>query len=473
MSASATSRPVRPSRIAARDRGMRPRTLNIAITRPRVHWAVILLLATWVMPFVIYLGGVRLSAYRFTLIILFVPCLVWLVQGRAGRVRLPDILVALFALWCVISLTAVNGLGTGVQTGGIQVLETITPYLIARCCIRTADDFRALGRLLTGIALVLLPFALYEAISGHNIYLEIASHIFPSIEIADKEPRWGLRRAQLFFEHPILMGVCLGSIVALTHMVVGRELSFGRRWMRSVMVGLTGALSLSSGPISGILVQIMLMGWNWVLHWFRARWMLLISLAGAFVLAVQLFAKRPLPNILFSFAFEQESAFFRIVIWDFGTQSVANHPLFGVGMGDWERPSWMPPSIDMFWLYNAIVYGIPGGALMLAFFLASVITVGRVKGLDQRHYDYRAAYLISMCSFFLTGWMVHFWNGTYVFFMFMVGAGIWLRDAPFSAPAVAVRVAPSTDGGQRLAAHGLLGQKPHPAQRQARGRRNR
>lgn len=398
-------------------------------SRPRLHWAVSFLLASWVLPFVINFGPVRLSPYRVTLLILFMPCMVWLAEGKAGRVRLPDIMAVLFAVWCLISLVAVHG-ASGIQTGGIQLLETVTPYFLARCCIRNADDFEALARALTAIVLLLLPFALYEAVSGHNIYLEVASHIFPSIGVTEKELRWGLRRAQLFFEHPILMGVCLGSVLALTHIVVGRNAKPSRRWFGSMLVGLTGALSLSSGPLSGILLQMTLIGWNWVFGWIKARWRILISLVLLFVLAVQLFAKRPLPNILFSFAFDPDSAFFRIVIWNYGTQSVANHPWFGIGMGEWDRPIWMPPSIDMFWLYNAIVYGLPGGVLMLLFYFSGLLSVAMTRSIDQRHDDYRAAWMISMASFFLTGWMVHFWNGTYVFFLFMVGAGIWLSNTP-------------------------------------------
>ncbi|WDR02943.1 hypothetical protein PSQ19_01575 [Devosia algicola] len=264
------------------------------------------------------------------------------------------------------------------------------------------------------------------------------SQVFPSIEISYKEPRWGLRRAQLFFEHPILMGVCLGSVLALTHMVAGRDMRFSRRWMHSTMVAFTAALSLSSGPMSGVLLQYLLIGWNWMLSQIKARWGILIALILMFIVAVQLFAKRPLPNILVSFAFEQDSGYFRILIWEFGTQSVARHPLLGVGLGSWDRPSWMPPSIDMFWLYNAIIFGLPGGLLMMGFFIAAVIAIGRVRNLDQRHYDYRAAYLITMASFFVTGWMVHFWNGTYVFFLFMVGAGMWILDAPRAAEAPAI-----------------------------------
>src|SRR5690606_18141321 len=146
----------------------------------------------------------------------------------------------------------------------------------------------------------------------------------------------------------ILMGVCCGSVLALTHMVVGRDLSVTRKWMVSIATALTATLSLSSGPLTGILVQIALMAWNRLFGWLRASWLLLAASIGLGLMTVSLFAKRPLLHILMSFAFEPDSAFFRLLIWTYGTLSISNHPWFGVGTGAWDRPSWMGPSIDMF-----------------------------------------------------------------------------------------------------------------------------
>lgn len=398
--------------------------------KPLPPWPVVVMFAAWTLPWTFQIGALKLSPYRVVLIAMIVPCLVMWVRGKAGRIRTADIAVLLFSLWGTLSLTVLQGVQVGVQTGGVLFLETMGAYLVTRCWIRDADDFRGLARVLFWIVAILLPFAVAEAITGHNVILELFSKILPTPPIMAKEPRWGFRRVQAIFEHPILMGVCCSSVLALTHMVVGRNRSAGRRWTASAVVTLAAALAFSSGPWSGLAVQIALMGWNWLLRFFRPRWKLLIAIIIVMLLAVQLFAKRPLPNILFSaFAFEPDSAFFRILIWNFGTRSVMNHPWFGVGLGEWDRPDWMPPSIDMFWLYNAIIYGLPAGILMGGAFFAVVIPVGLLKGLDDRLYQYRAAFLISMAALFLMGWMVHYWNATYVLFMMLLGSGVWLLDA--------------------------------------------
>ncbi len=35
-----------------------------------------------------------------------------------------------------------------------------------------------------------------------------------------------------------------------------------------------------------------------------------------------------------------------------------------------------------------------------------------------------------MTSFFVVGWAVHFWNGTYVLFLFLMGSGASILDLP-------------------------------------------
>jgi hypothetical protein len=35
-----------------------------------------------------------------------------------------------------------------------------------------------------------------------------------------------------------------------------------------------------------------------------------------------------------------------------------------------------------------------------------------------------------MTSFFLAGWMVHFWGATYVLFMLLMGSARWVVDQP-------------------------------------------
>ena len=97
----------------------------------------------------------------------------------------------------------------------------------------------------------------------------------------------------------------------------------------------------------------------------------------------------------------------------------------------------MTTSVDMFWLLNTMRYGLPAGLLLALSFFAVFLGVSFRKGLDERLLAYRTAYLIVMMAFFLVGWTVHFWGAAYIWFIFLLGSGVWLLD---------VRV---DDGGKR------------------------
>ena len=97
-------------------------------------------------------------------------------------------------------------------------------------------------------------------------------------------------------------------------------------------------------------------------------------------------------------------------------------------MNEWERPEWMPPSIDNFWLFYAVHYGLPAAFLLLLAFLSIFLAVGFRKGLDDKMTEYRTGFLITMTAFFLVGWTVHFWDAAYVLFLFLMGSGVWMLD---------------------------------------------
>lgn len=390
------------------------------------------------MPWTWHFGPLALSPYRLVLLTMVVPCLFFWITGRTGRIRSADVTLLLYCLWCSISLLVNHGYEASLQPAGILFVETAGAYLIARYYIRNADNFRDMIRLLFLIVVILLPFAVLEAVTRRNVLLEFCSLILPVLPTTDNLPvlpttdnalRWGLARVRSVVEHPILFGVVCGSIFALAHLVLGCGEKAGRRWFRTGIVGATAFLSLSAGPITALAAQALLLCWNWFLREYAYRWRLLLAMVSTMWGCISLVANRSVPNLYLSyFSFDESSAYFRILIWTFGTESVLNHPFFGVGLNSWDRPSWMPPSIDMFWLIHAVLYGIPAAILMLLTLLLPLLSIGLLKGLNDRLEQYRAGYVIAMTGFFLVGWTVHFWSATYVLFLFLLGSGLWLLD---------------------------------------------
>ena len=128
------------------------------------------------------------------------------------------------------------------------------------------------------------------------------------------------------------------------------------------------------------------------------------------------------------FAFSQDTGWDRIRIWHYGWLSIFNHPIFGIGYHEYQRPEWMEPSIDMFWLINFVRFGYPGGILMFLTFAWVFFSTALKKGLTEQQNDYRTAYLISMIGVFTVGWTVHFWNAPYLLIMFYLGSVSWIQD---------------------------------------------
>ena len=184
--------------------------------------------------------------------------------------------------------------------------------------------------------------------------------------------RSGLTRAQSVFDHPILFGVCTGSIIALVHLVLGYQKSFFQRALKTGIVAATAFSSLSAGALVAVVVQGFLLSWNRLLAAVKIRWKILIGLLVLIVVAIELVANRSALEIITSFfLFDADSYWFRRMIWEYGSASALNHPLFGVGMNEWERPEGMPASIDNFWLVQAVTHGLPAAFLLLLTFFRS------------------------------------------------------------------------------------------------------
>jgi len=397
--------------------------------RKRTCWPVCLFLIALVVPWVIAIGTLRLSVYRILLVVMVLPCVVMWMTGKAGRIRGPDIILLLFWSWWALSSIVIHGLELSIQPVGIGFVETIGPYLIARCYIRDADGFHSAIQILFRIVLVLMPFAVLELITGQNLLRELFGAILQT-NFYPQEQRSGLTRVLSVFDHPIVFGLCSGSILALVHLVLGYQQSFFERCFRTLIVGGTAVMSLSAGPFGALAAQGFLLSWNGLLSGLRSRWKILIAILVCLVLLIEMVANRSALTIIVSFVlFDSASYWYRTLIWTYGSESVLNHPLFGVGLNDWERPEWMPTgSIDSFWLYLAIRAGLPAAILMLLAFLWVYLAIGFKKGLEGRLADYRTGFLISMTAFFLVGWAGHFWDAAYVLLLFLMGSGVWMLD---------------------------------------------
>lgn len=392
-------------------------------------WPIVLFIIALVTPWIFPIGPLRMSAYRIVLCIMLFPCLVQWMRGHSGRIRIADLSVILFGCWCGTSLIVLHGM-QALQPAGIALLETLGPYLLARSYIRSADDFQSMVRLLFIVVVALLPLALVEALTGWKATLRIFGMLLPTYPETMMTPRAGLWRAQGPYEHPILFGTVCSTAFAFVFLVLGYRKTLLGKCSRAGIVAFTAALSLSAGPVLGIGLQCLFIVWRRVAEAVSPKLIcfVIVSFFCMIQLASWVMHRSLIEALIVKLTFDPMSYWSRNLIWTYGWLSVADHPWFGTGLNRWERPDWMDSSIDNFWLYTSVKSGLPALFLMCSSVVCCVIAVGLKQGLNKRHREYRAAYLISVVNWCLVGLTVHLWDGAYVLIIFLLGSGIWLLD---------------------------------------------
>lgn len=416
----------------------------------KLAWPVILLVVALVTPFILQLGPLRLPLYRFVLLIFFFPCLFQLLSGRVGKLIVPDFCVLFIGFWVTLSLIFHHGIAEMVEAIGIYQAETLGAYLFGRCYIRSSRAFFKLVRLCFIIILIMLPFALYEAVTGTNMILKIFDAIGRTYFDVWKQRRLGLDRVQGPFSHPILFGVFFGGLVGVTYYVLGYHLSRFGRTISTGIVGLTGALALSSGPLTALVAQVGFIVWDGLLKKVKSRWYILIGLVITAYIGIDLLSNRnPFQVFVYYLSFNAHTAYNRILIFEWGTKNIFDNPIFGIGYNPWEKLSWMTTSFDMFWLVPAMQHGVPVWIAWNLMFFWPFIKIARMNLPNPKISAYRIGYLSSLFGLYMSGWTVHYWDATYIFLIFLMTSGYWFLDRGTAEDEAIDLTAPQKEDGVR------------------------
>lgn len=398
--------------------------------RTSARWPVYAFFLSLILPIDFNVAGIRLTPYGIVLLALIVPATILLVSGRVGRIRAPDILVLLHALTVALAILVVHR-QEEIPFAGRYIIESFGAYLIARCFIRSADDFRASVRCHFLIITVLLPLALVESVTGYNALYTLVGSTVPGV-IGE---RWGLGRAYTGFDHPILYGVFAACSFALVFYVLGYgRFTLGALRRAAVVTG-AAFFSLSAGPLSTLVVQSALIAWDFLTRRIPYRWWILFGLFVAAYIAIDLLSTRsPVRVFATYFTFSGHTAYDRIGDWTWGMVNIRQNPWFGLGLNDWIRERWMSASLDSFWVVQAMRYGVPAFLLQAAALLVLCTAVGRRRFRDRRLHAYRAGWLIAIVALIIAGLSVHFWNAVFCLFLFLQGSGAWLMTVKDSPP---------------------------------------
>lgn len=408
-----------------------------------------ILMLSIIIPIIVNLGGLALTPSRMVLVLTIIPVFFFWMTGKAGRIRAADIMVVACVAWTVIALLAVEGMAR-FQYAAIVAIEMLGPYLIARCYIRGEADYAALIRFLRWIAIFLAPAAMIEALTTKRPYVMLLDPVFHVFGKAPYEFRMGMSRAQVVFEHPILYGVYVATFCAPVYMVARAQ---GRSPLKSLIyvspVLAATFFSLSAGAFLGVILQIMFITWAFMFRKVVSRWLILTALVALAYVVVSLLSNRTPFEVFISYlTFNSSTSYMRVLIFTFGMENVWAKPLFGMGLGTWARPSWMySSSVDNFWLVMAMRYGIPGFVFIALAFLCVFVTMMRAKLASAAAGLYRNGHVFSLIGLAIALCTVHLWTATFVFMMFMLGAGLWVADAPQGTPKGGGGISPGGGSG--------------------------
>ena len=403
-----------------------------ARTVPLYLWPAIIVVYAAIMPreLTVSIGTAALFPYRLALLSAL-PFLAFQALRNPVRLHWIDGLVALVSSWILLSLILHESLQQALETGLALSLDFCLAYLVGRLSIRSTSDFRALFlAFLPGLTFI-AAVSLYESVAHQHVLRPLIAELvgLPPPEIHD-QVRFGLYRAAGPFPHPILGGVMLATLLPVAWLM------FDRGWLRtvSVFVAFSMIFTVSTAAILVFLTGAVLMAAYEVQRRSGIPVWLISGIVAATLVGLIVAVSE---SGLLSFAarrvsISEASGQWRVLIWEFASQEVARHPLFGIGLRDWERPTWMfTDSIDAHFLLWSVRFGLPAGGGAFAVILGSAFYLLR----NSRFQSYRARRIsmgvaFSLIAFALSGFTVSLWEGVACCGLLLCGAAVTIGTPP-------------------------------------------
>lgn len=366
-------------------------------------------LAVFFLAFFLPVGGevLGMSIYplRAVVLILFIPFMARLMLGQAGRWTMPDSLITAFSVWIMVTLVYHHGVER-LPYGAVLAVEALGGYAIGRVVIRNSADYRKfINFFLITLLIMIIPAFLEFANPGPGSMV-----------------RWGFARVQLNFPHEILYGLFCSMAVANSYYLYRANKV---QLLSAMGIALsTTVMSLSSAPLLAMVLQLGMILWDKVMG---GRWKLFAWLALTSYVFLELFTSRGAVVFLINkVTFSPQTGYMRLHIWTYGKAAVLDNPIFGIGLNDWPRPTWLTSSVDNFWLLTSMRHGLPAILLLLGALSLHIVLILQAKNLDSSRQTIRVAYLVTLLGLMFTLCTVHIWNELVVFVMFYLGAGAFL-----------------------------------------------
>ncbi|ETX13236.1 hypothetical protein OCH239_12725 [Roseivivax halodurans JCM 10272] len=376
------------------------------------------------------ISSLYMTVSRLLLLVLTPILLVKFLSGRFGKILTTDWLVFGFLFWFSIS-TLKNNTAVFLTFAGSNMLILLGGYLMGRAYIRGPRAFRQMIYLYGSVVVLTLPLAIHETITSTMSLARMIDQvpgISASIDV-DYPQRRGLYRVQVTFPHPIHYGLFCTICFAMVVVGLKDRITTALRWLWGGAIALCCFLSVSSGPLMGIMAQIGLIFYAFVTRGAKRPWIWLLRFSIVGYVLLDLASTRPAYYAVAErLAFSSGTAYARKLILEFGTQQIARTPIFGYGAGKRiPLPHWMTGSMDNHWLLLAVVYGVPAFALLFGAYVYTIWKSGRAgHEADPETRHLQLGWSIATVGIMLTIATVAIWSEIATLIFVAFGAGVWM-----------------------------------------------
>lgn len=402
----------------------------------KLPFPVFVYFASIALPIEFDAGGTLLTGVRALLLILFVPMILKLLMGHYGKMIWTDVIFFLFCPWAIWTLH-LNNPDSAISFGGSVGIEFYGGYLLGRAYIRSPETFAGMCKALFWVITLTLPFAFYETQTGWSPIPGLINKlplVYSFVDFYNEAAgmRMGLERAAVIFEHPIHYGLFCSTAFSLAFVGFKGLVPTWLRYLIALIVVMGVFFSVSSGAMLPMVLHFVLIFWAWSLDKVRSKWVILMILVAIAYVVVDMLSNRTPVQVFLSYAtFSPHNAYWRVLIFEWGMKNVWAHPLYGLGLNDWERAWFMHGgSMDNFWLLNAVRYGIPGFALMAAGYVLIIWAVAwrRIEE-GTPTWLFRRAWMITLVGLVLSLCTVDVWASVFSYVSFLLGSGVWFMSA--------------------------------------------
>jgi len=392
-------------------------TLGTAATR---RLLIVVFLVAFALPLEPVIAGFQLSAPRLYIMAFFLQLVTALLAGRAGGVTATDAMIFGCGFWIMLTFIIHHG-AERIPYAAITGVEMVGAYLAGRLLVRSSSDYQFFFNAFFVMLIILLPFAVLEMMTGHALLSDILSKV-ARITPRGTEIRDGYFRAGVSYPHPIHWGmICAVLLAQAWYLWRARSV---RRLLRIAVAVASTLTSMSSAPLLALAIQGGLILWGKLTG---NRWWLFTILFSVFYVTVDMLSNRgPVIIMIETLTLNSQTAWWRIHIWNYGSVSVMAHPLFGIGLNDWERPYWLAATVDNFWLLLAMRHGLPAALLIVLGLIIHIWRMVWLRDLSPDDKATRTAYVIAFVALCFMLGTVHVWSAPLIFVMFYFGMGAFL-----------------------------------------------